>query len=313
MEGETGRIWLPQILLRPDLELAAFSIDDNNTFASIATYYCQRKWRLLESEVLVAGRLSLHLLENKLQATKLLTFNVYGPAGADQESKRLLDKILNTILEKIRLVKQRHPLISCYIVSDFNVNLNDESLPKSRALRSFAAAGQLTEMTADLPATWKGVRGNKVSHSKLDHIFTDNVARLEAGSFPNPDSDHHVVYVKPFPKEKIRDPDPPPFEFHSTKILKGKTNSQMFAKQVASEVYQEYMLPDENVLLGRLQENSDVSHPSFIPNMEDFFLNRVDKNPIEKFNILSSILSKKIEKKVKDENKTYMKSQARYI
>merc|ERR1711973_355109 len=67
-----------------------------------------------------------------------------------------------------------------------------------------------------------------------------------------------------------------------------------------------------NVLLGRLQENSDVSHPSFIPNMEDFFLNRVDKNPIEKFNILSSILSKKIEKKVKDEKKTYMKAQSKY-
>ena len=98
---ETGRIWLPQILLRPDLELAAFSIDDNNTFASIATYYCQRKWRLLESEVLVAGRLSLHLLENKLQATKLLTFNVYGPSVADQDNRRLLDLILNTILKKL--------------------------------------------------------------------------------------------------------------------------------------------------------------------------------------------------------------------
>ena len=219
---ETGRIWLPQILLRPDLELAAFSIDDNNTFASIATYYCQRKWRLLESEVLVAGRLSLHLLENKLQATKLLTFNVYGPAGADQDSRRQLDIILNTILDKIRLVKQRHPLISCYIAGDFNVNLNDETLPKSKALRSFAAAGQLTEMTVDLPATWKGVRGNKVSHSKLDHIFTDNVARLEAGSFPNPDSDHHVVYVKPFPKEKIRDPDPPPLNFIPQKFSKEK-------------------------------------------------------------------------------------------
>ena len=72
------------------------------------------------------------------------------------------------------------------------------------------------------------------------------------------------------------------------------------------------MLPDENVLLGRLQENSDVSHPSFIPNMEDFFLSRVDKNPIEKFNILSGILSKKIERKIKDEKKTYMKAQTRY-
>merc|ERR1711951_310703 len=72
------------------------------------------------------------------------------------------------------------------------------------------------------------------------------------------------------------------------------------------------MLPDENVLLGRLQENSDVSHPSFIPNMEDFFLNRVEKNPIEKFNILSGKLSKQIEKKIKDEKKTYMKAQKKY-
>ena len=34
-----------------------------------------------------------------------ITFNVYGPAGADLESRRILDKILSTILEKIRLVK----------------------------------------------------------------------------------------------------------------------------------------------------------------------------------------------------------------
>ena len=190
---------------------------------------------MLEAEVLAAGRLSSHLLEGKMHANKLLTFNVYGPASADLDGRRKLDNILSLILEKIRLVKLRYPLVSCYIAGDFNVNLNDESLPKSKALRSFAAAGQLSEMTAELPPTWRGVRGNNVSFSKLDHIFTDNVTGLESGSFPNPDSDHHVIYVRPFPKTKNRDPDPPPpFEFCSTKILKGKINSQNFAKQVAT-------------------------------------------------------------------------------
>ena len=138
----------------------------------------------------------------------------------------------------------------------------------------------------------------------MDHIFTDNITGLEAGSFPNPDSDHHVIYVRPFPKTKNWDPDPPPVEFCSTKLLKGKTNAKIFAKQVATEVYQEYMLPNEDVLLGRLQENSDFSHPSFIPNMEDFFLNRVDKDPIEKFNIISSKLSKQITRKIKEDRKS---------
>ena len=56
------------------------------------------------------------------------------------------------------------------------------------------------------------------------------------------------------------------------RLLKGKQLSAKFAQQVATEVFQEYMLPAENVLLGRLEENSDPYHPSFIPNMEDFFL-----------------------------------------
>ena len=101
----------------------------------------------------------------------------------------------------------------------------------------------------------------------------------------------------------------PPFKFCATKLLKGKTNAENFAKQVATEVYQEYMLLVEDILLGRLEENSDPSHPSFIPNIEEFFLTRVDKSPIEKFNILSSYLCRNIEKKLKDESKTYKISQ----
>ena len=72
------------------------------------------------------------------------------------------------------------------------------------------------------------------------------------------------------------------------------------------------MLPAEDVLLGRLEENSDPSHPSFIPNMEDFFLTRVDKNPVEKYNILSSFLSKQIDKKLKEDSKSYRIAQRKY-
>ena len=105
----------------------------------------------------------------------------------------------------------------------------------------------------------------------------------------------------PFLRLKNGTPTPPPFKFCATKMLKGKTNADDFAKKLATEVYQEYMLPLEDILLGRLEENLDPSYPSFIPNIEDFFLSRVDKNPIEKFNILSSFLCRKIEKKLKDE------------
>ena len=40
---EVGQVWLPQILFHPDLKLAAYSVDDNNVFASTATYYCHRR------------------------------------------------------------------------------------------------------------------------------------------------------------------------------------------------------------------------------------------------------------------------------
>ena len=178
---------------------------------------------MLEAEVLATGRLSSQLLEGKTHGNKLLTFNIYGLASADLEGRRKLDNLLDLILEKIRLVKLRFPLVSCYVAGDLNVNLNDESLPKSRALRSFAAAGQLFEMTAELPPTWRGVRGNNFSFSKLDHIFTDNATGLEAGSFPNLDSDHHVIYVRPFPKTKNWDPDSPPLlNFVQLKCSRGK-------------------------------------------------------------------------------------------
>ena len=115
---EVGRTWLPQLLFQPDLELAAYSIDDNNVFASIATYYCHRRWRLLEAEVLATGRLSSHLLEGKTHGNKLLTFNIYGPASADLEGRRKLNNLLDLILEKIRSVKLRFPLVSCYVAGD---------------------------------------------------------------------------------------------------------------------------------------------------------------------------------------------------
>ena len=166
---------------------------------------------MLEDKVLLAGRLSSHPLEGKAHKNTLLTFNVYGPPNADLEGRRALDRLLEIILEKIRLVKLRFPSVSCYIARDWNVNLNDESLPKSKVLRSFTAAGQLFEMTSELPPTWRGIRGNNLVFSKLDHVFTNNVTGLEAGSFPNPDSDHHVIYVKPIPKVKNRDPNPTPF------------------------------------------------------------------------------------------------------
>ena len=167
MLQKVGRIWLPQLLFKPNLKLTAYSVDDNNVFASIATYYCHLRWSLLEAEVLLAGRLSSHLSEGKAHKNTLLTFNVYGPPNADLEGRRALDRLLEIIKEKIRLVKLRFPSVSCYIARDWNVNLNDESLPKSKALRSFTAAGQLFEMTAKLPPTRRGIRGDNLVFQSL--------------------------------------------------------------------------------------------------------------------------------------------------
>ena len=108
----------------------------------------------------------------------------------------------NLILDRLRLIRLRFPSIGCYVASDWNVNLLDDSLHKSRALRSFTAAGQLVEATAELPLTWRGERGNNFVFSKIDHVFTSGVADIEAGFFPNPDSDPHVIYMRPPPLQQ---------------------------------------------------------------------------------------------------------------
>ena len=95
-----------------------------------------------------------------------------------------MDRITLSIQDKLRVVKLSFPSITCYVAGDFNVNLLNDSLPKSRALRSFAAASQLVEATADLPPTWKGKRGNDFVFSKIDHVFTSYMTDIEAESFP---------------------------------------------------------------------------------------------------------------------------------
>ena len=92
---------MPQLLFKPELELASYSVDDNNVFASIATYYSHRRWRLLEAEVMIQGRLSSHIFEGKTHKNVLLTFNVYGPPNADPEGQRELDRIMTMISEKL--------------------------------------------------------------------------------------------------------------------------------------------------------------------------------------------------------------------
>ena len=71
-----------------------------------------------------------------------------------------------------------------------------------------------------------------------------------------------------------------------------------FATKAGVEIFEKFMNENENVLLGRSDENSDPLHPDFLPNIEDFFLYNVDINPVEKFNFLANILSKSVKKKI---------------
>ena len=73
------------------------------------------------------------------------------------------------------------------------------------------------------------------------------------------------------------------------------------------------MLHGEGVLLGRLKENSDPTHPSFVPNMEDHLMYAVNENPISKFNFLAKHLSEFIEKDLKEYNKDYHKTLKTYF
>ena len=59
--------------------------------------------------------------------------------------------------------------------------------------------------------------------------------------------------------------------------MREQKKAELFAQKLGTEIFQKYMLQGEGVLLGRIEENLDPTHPSFVPNMEDHLMFVVDR------------------------------------
>ena len=125
--------------------------------------------------------------------------------------------LLNQIKTQMQTIKDFYPLSCIYLAGDFNCNTMNENLEKTKILRKFLTDQNLYELSAHLPPTWRGKRGEKTVFSKIDHIFASQVPTYEAIIFPNPDSDHQVIAIRPPPQTKGSDKDPPPLNSVSQK------------------------------------------------------------------------------------------------
>ena len=106
---------------------------------------------------------------------------------------------------------------------------------------------------------------------------------------------------------------PIPFTFRSTAPLVDKDVACKLAKQVAEETCRKFIFPREDLLAGRLQEFRDSDHPNFLAHVDNFFLNRTNISPAQKFNWLAGQLSDKMEALWKANNRRYNNALNQYF
>ena len=225
---ETGCLHNPEAMFLPTLNLAHYSVDNDNPHISIATYYNPKKVNILSTEDLMTGRLSYHRFKCKSDDSTFSTVNIYGPASTSTSSLQELANLFNLVKRKIFHINSGLSPEVLYLGGDFNCNTLDENLTKTKMLREFANECQLVEMTSNLPPTWRGIRGGErlMSFSKLDHIFATKIQDFETLAFPNPDSNHQVIVIRPPKKSKTFDPDPPPNSISSNRCSEKCKNFQ---------------------------------------------------------------------------------------
>merc|ERR1711973_96657 len=158
---ETGKIANPESLFSPSLSLDIYSIDDANVYISSATYYNSNHVSLINSEIIHRGRASSHIFKRKHEGTIFATINVYGPPASTVEGTQDMSNLLNRISIKMQTIKDIYPMSCIYLASDFNCNTLNESLDKTKILRKFLSDQNLFELSAHLPPTWRGKRGEK--------------------------------------------------------------------------------------------------------------------------------------------------------
>ena len=96
-------------------------------------------------------------------------------------------------------------------------------------------------------------------------------------------------------------------------MLNDKNVGFEFATKAGIEIFESFMKKDENVLLGRIDENSNPLHPDFLTNMDNYFHFQVDINPVEKFNKLATLLSNLLRDKSRQATRRFKSSQKRFF
>ena len=308
MLQETGKIHSPEIFLSPYLSLAIHSIDQHNTYASIALYYNRATFDVLNNHVIHLGRCTATTFLNKKLDYKLLSLNIYGFAsGSFSEFDNLFKKIQLFIDES----KKTHgSSLEILIGGDFNIHLPDTS-PKASLLRDFCNALNLFEPTLNLTETWRGNGERSHLSSKLDHIFSSFIFWDKIEKIPSPLSDHALICsTKSATETKI--PEPPPFILKNTKILRRKDLSKKIAKIIAEKIFAEEIIGNNHIPQPRMADLTDNTVSDFAQKIDEVIVAYSELNPMLIFNRLSKHLSEAIEEELKNEQKIYRQIRNRF-
>ena len=148
---EVGEIWCPEALFTPEMTLAAFSVDQDNSHSSLATFYCGKNLLLLDSEILQQGRVLFHSFSKKNEGTKIFVFNVYGIPGNTLADRQELAEMFRLIINKLHRIREREPTAKIFVGGDYNCNSLAENSPKAKMLQDFLMETQLFDLTENLP------------------------------------------------------------------------------------------------------------------------------------------------------------------
>ena len=304
---EIGRILSPQNLLSPFLKLSNFSIDDQNPHASIGTFYNDSRFTLLDSQEILRGRCISDVLEDKISGTKIAYVNIYGFPNSSNTGFINLFRSINchfTLLQK-----KFGSSLEIVIGGDFNIQLTNSS-PNSMLLREFCNDLKLFEATKDVEVTWRGSGSRSGSYSKIDHIFASYCFWQSIDVVPTPTSDHYLIVSTK--KETIsKDPDPPPFIFKNTHLLKDRIKRKLIASNTAEDIFLNTILPNPDIPTLRKADLSDHKNADFSRKIDEVLVAYSPKNPMEHFNRLMNSISDQVDQQIQKAQAEYRRARNR--
>ena len=131
---EVGEMWCAESLFSPEMTLAAYSVAQDNSHLSLATYYRRNNLIHQDSEVLQQGRLLFHRFTKKIEGTNIFLFNVHGIPGNTPADHQELARMFEIIIFKLNRIREREPMAKIYLGGNFNCNSLAKNAPKTKML-----------------------------------------------------------------------------------------------------------------------------------------------------------------------------------